>query len=203
MRSRIKVRFRSIGNPNQKGGTLVIKRYFFPIAILTLAVLPAIAFANARLVSVTAVSGGCVSGPTGPTVQSWDVEPGETYTLTISNVLECANGGTDPTLNVRVNSEGHGNTDLVATLVEPGVYQFDYTMPEDGTCTFPIFYCTTPGQPATGLFVIRNDGVSFQAHLRAASFDPGCTNPTEIPGPYCLVVPAEESTWGGIKTLYE
>jgi hypothetical protein len=178
------------------------KRYFVCITILALAVLPVIAHANARLVSVTPVSGGCVSGPTGPTVQAWDVEPGETYTLTITHVLECANNGTDPTLNVRVNSTTSGNTDLVAVNVAPGVYEFDYTLPADAVCTFPIFYCTAPGDNFSGLFVIRNDGVGFQAHLRAASFDPGCTNPTEILGPDCQTVPIEESSWGTIKTLY-
>jgi len=178
------------------------KCYLFSIMILTLAILPAIAHANARLVSVTSVSGGCVSGPTGPAVQAWDVEPGHTYTLTIVDVLECANGGTDATLNVRVNSSTTGNTDLVATNVAPGVYEFDYTLPTDAVCTFPVFYCTTPGAGNTGLFVIGDDGVGFQAHLRAASFDPGCTNPMSILGPNCQTVPTEESSWGAIKALF-
>ena len=80
------------------------KRYLVVIAVLALSGLPVLAFANASLISVTSVSGGCVMGPTGPFVEAWDVEPGETYLLTINNVTECANGGTDPTLNVRVNS---------------------------------------------------------------------------------------------------
>ncbi|MDH3497857.1 MAG: hypothetical protein OER21_13935 [Gemmatimonadota bacterium] len=178
------------------------KRYSFLIAVLALALLPAIASANARLISVTPVASGCVSGPTGPAVQAWDVEPGETYTLTISYVLECANGGTDPTLDVRVNSTTHGNTDIVATYVSDGVYQFNYTMPTDGVCTFPIFYCTTPGNAYTGIFVVRNDGGMFQAHLRAASFDAGCTNPQALIGPACQTVPVDEATWGQVKALY-
>ncbi len=36
---------------------------------------------------------GCVSGPTGGAVQSWDVERGDTYTLTLSNVTDCAQRG--------------------------------------------------------------------------------------------------------------
>lgn len=178
------------------------KRYYVFFAILVLAVLPVLAHANARLVSVTSVSGGCVSGPTGGSVQAWDVEPGETYTLTITHVFECANNGTDPTLNVRVNSTTNGNVDLVAVNVGPGVYEFDFTMPEDGVCTYPIFYCTTPGDGFSGIFVIRDDGGPFQAHLRAATFDPGCTNPKEIIGPDCQTVPVEESSWGAIKMLY-
>jgi hypothetical protein len=101
-----------------------------------------------------------------------------------------------------VNSTTSGNTDIVAVNVAPGVYEFDYTLPADGVCTFPIFYCTTPGEGFSGLFVFRNDGGGFQAHLRAASFDPGCTNPTEILGPDCMVVPTEKSSWGAIKALY-
>ncbi|MDH4036954.1 MAG: hypothetical protein OEX18_06420 [Candidatus Krumholzibacteria bacterium] len=181
---------------------MMIKRYLFYVAMLGIAVIPAMASANARLISVTSVSGGCVSGPTGPAVQAWDVEPGETYRLTIDNVAECANGGTDATLNVRVNSSGSGNFDLVATYVADGVYEFDFTMPSDATCTFPIFYCTTPGSSSTGIFVTRNDGGMFQAHLRAATFEPGCTNPEEILGPDCQTVPTENTTWGAVKDHY-
>jgi len=130
------------------------------------------------------------------------VEPGKTYEVTISNVTECANGGTDATLDVRVNSSNSGNTDLIATLVVPGTYKFSYTLPADAVCTFPIFYCTTPGQNNTGLFVHRNDGGPFQAHLRAATFGPGCTNPQAILGGDCLVVPTRPSTWGKVKSFY-
>jgi hypothetical protein len=178
-------------------------KYLLCILVLTLVFLPVSANANARLVSVTPVSGGCVSGPTGPFVQSWDVEVGETYTIRITHVTECANNGTDPTLNVRVNSTVVGNTDLVATLVAPGVYEFDFTMPLDALCTLPIFYCTTPGEGNSGLLVNRDDGGAFQAHLRASSFDVGCTNPVELWGPECDTVPVRESSWGAIKTLYD
>ncbi len=168
--------------------------------------LPAIALAiplgGARLTNVTAVDGGCVSGPTGPAVQSWDVEPSKTYTLTITNVTECAGGGTDATLNVRVNSSGSGNTDIVATLVAAGTYEFNYTMPADASCTLAIFYCTTPGDGSSGLFTRRDDGDNKQAHLRAATFDPGCTNPQEIIGEFCDSVPVEAKSWGLVKTRY-
>lgn len=174
------------------------------IAALVCAALSTSANANARLISVTPVDGGCVSGPTGPAVQAWDIEPGKTYTITISHVTECANAGTDPTLNVRVNSSGSGNFDRVATLVAPGIYQFDFTIPADAACTLPIFYCTTPGDYSSGLFVNRNDGGTFQAHLRAATFDVGCTNPQEIyESPWCGPVPVDAKTWGYVKTLYK
>ena len=177
-------------------------RYATLLALALLAATAGMARANARLISVVPSDGGCVSGPTGPTVQAWDVEPGKTYQITISNVTECGNGGTDATINVRVNSTGSGNTDLVATFVSPGVYTFSYTVPIGATCTLPIFYCTTPGAGNTGILVYRNDGGSFQAHLRAATFGPGCTNPTPILGPDCLVVPARPRSWGQVKAYY-
>jgi hypothetical protein len=177
-------------------------RYLIVLAALAALTLPSLALANARLISVVPTDGGCVSGPTGNSTQFWDVEPGKTYELTINNVTECGNGGTDATINVRVNSSNSGNTDVVATLVVPGTYKFSYTLPANGQCTFPIFYCTTPGQGNTGIKVNRNDGGNFQAHLRAAAFGPGCTNPQPILGGDCATVPIHPSTWGKLKTIY-
>lgn len=174
----------------------------FAIAVACLAVSSGIARANARLVSVVPLDGGCVAGPTGNSVQFWDVEPGKTYRLTITNVTECGNGGTAPTINVRVNNSAGGNVDLVATLIAPGTYVFDYTVPLTAACTGPIFSCTTPGRGGSGTFVQRNDGETFQSHLRAATFGPGCTNPTEVPGPGCSTVPTRSRTWGSVKAIY-
>ena len=177
-------------------------RHIIVLAVLAALSIPSLALANARLISVVPTDGGCVSGPTGPAVQAWDVEAGKTYEVTISNVTECANGGTDPTLNVRVNSSNTGNTDVVATLVVAGTYKFSFTLPANAVCTFPMFYCTTPGQNNSGLRVERNDGGPFQAHLRAATFGPGCTNPQPVLGGDCLVVPTRPSTWGKVKSFY-
>jgi len=159
------------------------------------------------------VDGGCVSGPTGATTEAWDIEPGYTYRIRITDVTECANGGTDPALHVRLNSSipDHEYTDLVAVNISPGVYEFDYTLPENAWCTLPILYCTTPGEwLTTGLFVIRHDGktntngVPFAAHLRASTWLDGCTYPTMILGPECGgTIPTKESSWGKIKTIYE
>src|SRR5262245_43931859 len=153
-----------------------------------------------RITSVTSVSGGCVTGPTGSTVQFWDIQPGNTYTITITNVTECANGGTDATLNVRVNSSVSGNTDIVATNIAPGTYQFDFTLPLGGTCTFPISYCTPPGVGSSGLRARRDDGGAFQAHLRASAFGPGCTSPQPLGR--CEITGVAPRTWGRVKTIY-
>ena len=177
----------------------------FRVVLIALicAVVPVAASATARLINVTPVDGGCVAGPSGPFVQSWDVQPGYTYNITIDNVAECANGGTDPTLNVRVNSSVSGNTDIVATFVAPGTYEFTFTIPVGAACTLPIFYCTTPGDNSSGIFVVRNDGVMYQAHLRASTWSAGCTNPQEIyQSPWCGPVPTESTTWGSVKSIY-
>jgi hypothetical protein len=186
------------------------------VALIALVTLPAAAGAldkgTGRLADVTPVDGGCVSGPTGATVEAWDIQPGYTYTITITDVTECANGGTDPTLDIRVNSSipDHEYTDIMANNVSPGVYEFDYTLPEDAWCTLPILYCTTPGEwLTTGLFVIRHDGgtnpqgVPYAAHLRASIWGAGCANPTMILGPECGgEVPTENSSWSALKAIY-
>jgi hypothetical protein len=194
----------------EEGVDSMAKRYLVCLVALALAVLPVLAQAiplgTGRLVSVTPVYSGCVFGPSGASVQAWDIQRGDTYRLTLSNVTDCANGGTDPTINVRVNAStpAHEYSDLVAYYVSPGVYQFDYYVPTGAVCTMPIFYCTTPGEWLTsGLRVRRDDGANFQAHLRASYWDAGCTNPNPIIGPECGTVPDEESSWGAIKTLYD
>lgn len=177
-------------------------RYVMLAAILALALVPVLAHANARLTNVTPVDGGCVSGPTGSSVQAWDIENGKTYTVRIEGVTECADGGTAATLGVRVNSFPNGNTDLVADFVEAGVYEFNFTMDEEGVCTFPINYCTTPGESNTGIVVTRDDGGTFQAHLRSATFEEGCINPVTNIGEGCDVVGVEESSWGALKAIF-
>ena len=171
--------------------------------VAIVAMIPVLAHADARLVSVTPTGGGCVWGPSGNYVQAWDVEPGETYTLRLEDVLECAAGGTDPLLDVRINSSNTGNVDLVAAWVAPGVYEFDFTVPLDGMCTMPVFYCTTPGIYSTGIHAIRDDGAAWQAHLRVSTFEAGCTNPVEILGGDCAPIDLEEKSWGVLKALFE
>ena len=179
------------------------KRYLILVMTLALALVPVLAHATARLTNVTPVAGGCVFGPTGPAVQAWDIETGFQYTITIEGVTECAEGGTAATLGIRVASTSAGNKYPVATFVAPGVYEFIFYLREDWVCTFPIYYCAEPNDDSTGIVVIRNDGVPFQAHLRAATFEPGCTNPVETIGSGCDVVEVEESSWGTLKASYK
>lgn len=169
------------------------------VAAVAVVIAPQLAGANARLISVIPVAGGCVSGPHGPAVQAWNIELGETYTLTIDQVTDCANGGTDATINVRLNNSTAGNTDVVATFVAPGVYSFDFTLPANACETLPISYCTTPGQSSSGLGPVgRNDTGAFQAHLRVAEFGAGCSNPLTLTCP----VPTELIGWTKIKLSY-
>lgn len=162
------------------------------IATLAFASLPSLALANARLVAVIPLDGGCVSGPTGPAVQAWDVEAGKTYRLRITEMWECGTLEGPAALDVRVNSTKTGNTDLVATWVSDGTYEFDFTLPANAGSTMPMFYCTTPGKANTGLLVTRNDGGKYQAHLRVATFSPGCKNPKPVAVLPGLVLPGPQ-----------
>jgi len=170
------------------------------LTILALLVGPSLAHATARLTQVTPLDGGCVAGPSGNTLQKWDVEAGRTYRIRLEQVLECAEGGTGTTLDVRVNSSVTGNQDLVAQWVAPGVYDFDITLPANASCTLPVFYCTTPGRANRGLNAIRHDGVSFQAHLRIATFDGTCGNPQPVNT--CDPLPTRARTWAKVKSIY-
>ncbi len=168
-------------------------------ALLALVLTPLAARANARLVSVTPVAGACVAGPTGPNVESWDVVRGGTYVLRIDHVTDCANGGTDPSINVLVMSTALGNAPLVATQVATGTYEFTFTVPGDFCDTSPIQYCTDGGDtPYSGSVVGRHDTGLYQSHLRAAIFGPGCTSPREI----TCATPTLRATWGALKSMY-
>lgn len=174
-------------------------------AVLSLA-LPAVAGAFATVASVVPLDGGCVASPTGPTTQLWDVEPGKTYRITLTGVTECGNGGTDATINVRVNGISQSdpqNADLVAQYGgSPGTYYFDFTLPITANCTLPIFYCTTPGVANSGILARNASNDGFGVHLRASTFGPGCTNPEEIQGDNCNITPTRPSSWGKVKSFY-
>jgi hypothetical protein len=160
------------------------------------------ALANGRLQSVEALGGACLAGPLGGSVQFWEVEPGQSYKFTITNITDCAHGGTDPQIYVRINSSSVGNTDVVATNVGPGTYEFTFPIPANARCTMPLFYCVQPGESNTGLMLRRRDGEDFQAHLRMASFGPQCSSPTALNGGECLATPTVSRTWSQVKQIY-
>jgi hypothetical protein len=127
-----------------------------------------------KVINVTPVNTECIAGPTGNGVQTWDVQQGGTYDVTIAGVTDAGNGGTDPTIEVIVKNISSGNQCLTAFLQAPGVYKFTITMPAESCNTFPITYGSTGCQESTALFARRNDGGNFQSHLRAATFDGSC-----------------------------
>lgn len=170
-----------------------------------------VAHARGKLFSVVPLvpNGACVQVPDGDTDQFWDVEAGKTYVCTIIDVDDCANGGTDPTIGIRVNATGPGFIDLVANKqAATGVYEFTIRIPENNpSCTLPIFYCTPPGSSDPGLRVLRscpapcNDDDEHPAHLRIAEFGPlpACANPTF---PACETTATRARTWAQVKQIY-
>jgi hypothetical protein len=172
-----------------------------PLALsLALSLAPGLAGA-ARLVSVVPATGGLVSGPSGTGVEAWDVLPGNTYTVTLDQVTECADGGTATTINVMVKNSTLGNTDLVATRVATGTYVFNYTMPPRGCDTFPILYCLgRPGNPSTATgFVGRHDTGAKQSHLRASAWSTRHDFPVPVD---CTATPVRTATWGQVRAIY-
>ena len=176
------------------------------LAGLCLLAAPTIARANSlamgRVISVVPTDGGCVDGPNGGSVQFWEVQPGKSYEITIDHITDCANDGTDQTIFVRINSSSVGNTDLEATIVEPGKYKFTFPIPIGARCTMPLFYCTVPGDASTGLRLRRSDDEEFQAHLRMASFLPDCSFAAALNGGDCLATPTMSRTWSQVKQIY-
>lgn len=132
-----------------------------------------------KVINVVPVNTECVSGPTGNGVQSWDVQQGGTYEVTIAGVTDAGNGGTDATIEVIVKNSSSGNQCLTAFNQAPGVYKFTITLPADACNTFPITYGSTGCQESTAMFARRNDGGNFQSHLRAATFDGSCNKTGE------------------------
>lgn len=64
-------------------------------AAACLALLPAIVFANARVLSVRPLDGGCVAAPIGRPARTWDLQPGKRYEIVLSQVSSCEHGSGD------------------------------------------------------------------------------------------------------------
>jgi len=129
---------------------------------------------DGKVINVVSTDGSCIAGPNGNAVQSWEVQQGGTYEVTIAGVTDAGNGGTDPTIEVIVKSSNTGNQCLTAFNQAPGVYTFTITMPANSCQTYPITYGSTGCAENTAKFARRNDGGNFQSHLRAATFDGSC-----------------------------
>src|SRR5262245_60149261 len=72
-------------------------------------------YGDGRLFSVIPVNGGCVAGPHGSGTEHYDVQQGKTYQVTISDIRDCASGGTSSTIQVMVKSSDTGNQCYTAT----------------------------------------------------------------------------------------
>ena len=162
------------------------------------ALLPASAFAAARVTSVASTDGGCVFGPTGNSnIQNWDLEKGKTYQITFTGVTDCANGGTDPLIGFELKNSVGGNTFWVANNGTTGVYSGTFSLPGGGCETFPVRYCTTAGVANSGIAALAPTG-NAAVHMRAATFGAGCTNPQEV----LCATPVSPAAWSTLKSLY-
>lgn len=132
---------------------------------------------TAEVDSVVATNGDCVQDTinNNNSVESWDVEQGRTYAVTLHNVTEC----TGNTIQVIVKSSETGNQCLTATLDGSGDYVFSITLPDNACFTMPITYCTSGCDESTGEIARRSDGACKQSHLRAAVFTAGCEFPVQ------------------------
>jgi hypothetical protein len=178
----------------------VNRHYSLALTTLVLALLlPGTARANARLVSVVPRDGGCVGEPAGRKIETWPVQPGRVYTLTFDKVHECGHNGTDPTIGVLLVASGLQALPVTARKRSAGEYEFDYLVPAGACQELQLRYGVTNGRVDSGYEAGRHDDGSEQAHLRACTFQPGCTNPTTI---ICGMTPTLSSSWGQLKSIY-
>jgi len=137
---------------------------------------------NGYISNVTGVNGECaVNTPTGNTGHKWDIQAGGSYNVTLSGVTDCANLGSDPSIQVIVKNGGGGNVCATASQdpLNPVVGQYTFTIPLTTQClTMPILYCTSNCDPNTGMFAQGFDGTGGDGklgHLRTALFGDNCT----------------------------
>lgn len=138
---------------------------------------------------MTSTNGGCVvSTVNGGGIQFWDIQPGKTYIIRLSNVTEC--GG--QTIPVTIQSSAVGNIATTATRVTGNTYQTaPVTIPLTFCQTAVVSYCNVPpGTPTFAQDVINGAGGGNNGHLRAALFTPGTCNVTNPPTIDCLSVSA-------------
>ena len=84
-----------------------------------------------RVSNVAPLDGGCVlaiSCLSTPSKAGRSNRP-RPYAVTLTQVTDCANGGTDAAIEVVVKSSNTGNVCLTASKVATGTYVFSVTMP--------------------------------------------------------------------------
>ncbi len=147
------------------------------------------------------VDPGCVAGPVPQpgNVENWWLEQGRTYSITLADVIDCANSGTDSTIIVEVvGLDKNSSVFMIATKTAPGRYIFDFTMPSNGCGSYQVKYCLFCIETTDGFVAGKQDGSGGESDLFPGLFGAGCTyiSPIECP------MPTEPSTWGGIKSVY-
>lgn len=181
---------------------------FARILVLALAVTGALVSAHAVQAAkvesvvpnaVRPLDPGCVAGPIDlVTVENWYVEQGRTYTIHLSDVTNCANGGTDTTIVIEIDGLEKGDPVFVlAVKLATGEYQFDFTMPSNACGPYRIKYCLYCIEDETGFIVEKQTG-GGECDLFPAEFSDDCSTRTPVHCP----TPVEPSTWGTIKGLY-
>ncbi len=139
---------------------------------------------------------GCFAGPiTVGSIDNWYLEQGHTYSITLSDVFDCANNGTDATIIVEIRSASSGSVFMLANWVAPGKYAFQFTMPSNACGPFQVIYCVGCVLSTDGMTA---NGSGREADLFPAQFFNNCSFYSPV---YCST-PAPKSTWGTVKSLY-
>src|SRR5262245_47054493 len=121
---------------------------------------------SAYISNVTSGSNCVQSNTNGGGIQFWDIQAGGTYTITLSNVTDCASQGNENSIGVIVHNSTGGNIITTATLVDAnvaGVYSFTVTLTNQ-CFTMPIEYCTVNGRPGSGKFAQDYNGTGGGGH---------------------------------------
>jgi len=135
--------------------------------------------------TLTPVGGSCIDSHdgNGGSPDNWEVAPGGTYDFTLTGVTECS--GTS--IKVFFQNSGSANFCVVATGGN-GTYSGTFTVPSNNCATTPISYKCDASADCDNLQTYNAKGPfgSNIVHLRANTWGPGCTSPTEIACNPCI-----------------
>src|SRR4051812_4067224 len=124
-------------------------------------------------------------------VNWWNIQAGKTYSLTLSNINDCANGGTANTITVSIVDINLNKTCYIATKISTGTYRFVYTASNCGVVN--IWYCVTNCAPNSGPsgFVARctpGPGSGQAAELRTSLFNSQCVWQSDVSSNCCVLL---------------